>query len=78
MLSEAQFAAIGRFTLAFNRVEVVIDATTMPARQVYWKDLRLLGRGFSLAALGAERDAAASAPPHGRRPSGTNTRKLPQ
>lgn len=36
------------------RVETVIDATTDPPRQVYWKDLRLLGRGYPLASLGAE------------------------
>ena len=34
-----------------SRSEVVIDATSSPARQVYYKDLRLLGRGFSLDAL---------------------------
>ena len=36
------------------RVETVIDATASPARQVYWKDLRLLGRGYPLESLGAE------------------------
>ncbi len=34
-----------------SRCEVVIDATSSPARQVYYKDLRLLGRGFSIDAL---------------------------
>ncbi|NLS90738.1 MAG: general secretion pathway protein GspK [Planctomycetaceae bacterium] len=34
-----------------SRAEVVIDATSVPARQVYYKDLRLLGRGFSIDAL---------------------------
>lgn len=34
-----------------SRAEVVIDATSAPARQVYYKDLRLLGRGFALDAL---------------------------
>ena len=33
------------------RVEVVIDATSDPPRQVYYKDLRLLGRGFSIDEL---------------------------
>ncbi len=28
------------------RAEVIIDATVDPPRQVYWKDLRLLGQGF--------------------------------
>jgi hypothetical protein len=36
------------------RAEVVVDGTTSPPRQVYWKDLRLLGRGYSLESLGAE------------------------
>ena len=36
------------------RIETVIDATTNPPRQVYWKDLRLLGRGYALESLGAE------------------------
>lgn len=35
------------------RVETIIDATARPPRQVYWKDLRLLGRGYPLEALGA-------------------------
>ena len=34
------------------RVETVIDATTNPPRQVYWKDLRLLGRGYPLERSG--------------------------
>jgi len=36
------------------RVETVVDATASPARQVYWKDLRLLGRGYPPESLGAE------------------------
>jgi hypothetical protein len=36
------------------RIETVIDATANPPRQVYWKDLRLLGRGYALESLGAE------------------------
>lgn len=34
-----------------SRAEVVIDATSDPPRQVYYKDLRLLGRGFSIDEL---------------------------
>jgi hypothetical protein len=34
-----------------SRAEVVIDATSAPPRQVYYKDLRLLGRGYSIDAL---------------------------
>ena len=36
------------------RVEIVVDATGTQPRQVYWKDLRLLGRGYSPELLGAE------------------------
>lgn len=36
-----------------DRVELVIDATSSPPRQVYWKNLRLLGNGYPLQALGA-------------------------
>jgi len=36
------------------RAEVVVDGTTSPPRQVYWKDLRLLGRGYTMETLGAE------------------------
>ena len=36
------------------RVEVVIDATARPPRQVYWKDLKMLGLGASREALGGE------------------------
>ena len=34
-----------------SRAEVVVDATSSPVRQVYYKDLRLLGRGFAIDAL---------------------------
>jgi hypothetical protein len=37
------------------RAEVVLDATRHPARRVYWKDLRVLGRGFSWETLGSEK-----------------------
>ena len=42
-----------------GRVEVVIDATGRQPRQVYWKDLRIFGRGYpaELLASPAERDA---------------------
>jgi hypothetical protein len=36
------------------RAEVVVDATTRPARQIYYKDLRLFGRGYPLESLGRE------------------------
>ena len=34
------------------RVEVVIDATVVPARQLSWKDLQSLGRGYPATILG--------------------------
>jgi len=37
------------------RAEVVIDATVSPPRQIYWKDVSLLGRGYTLDVLGVER-----------------------
>jgi hypothetical protein len=37
------------------RAEVVVDATVSPPRQIYWKDVSLLGRGYSLETLGVER-----------------------
>jgi hypothetical protein len=37
------------------RAEVVVDATVSPPRQIYWKDVSLLGRGYSLQTLGVER-----------------------
>jgi DNA uptake protein ComE-like DNA-binding protein len=42
------------------RVEVVIDATVTPPRQVYWKNLRDLGPGYPLDLLGAELPADTS------------------
>ncbi|NUQ62639.1 MAG: general secretion pathway protein GspK [Pirellulales bacterium] len=41
------------------RVELVIDATVRPPRQVYWKDLRMLGPGYPLETLGGEPPADA-------------------
>jgi hypothetical protein len=51
------------------RAEVVVDGTASPPRQLYWKDLRLFGRGYSLETLGAETgrreptDSAGPSPP---------------
>ncbi len=36
------------------RVEVVVDATVRPPRQVYWKDLKMLGPGYPLETLGGQ------------------------
>jgi hypothetical protein len=36
------------------RIEVVLDATTRPARVVFWRDLSHLGPGYSLETLGVE------------------------
>jgi len=43
-----------------GRAELVIDATSTPPRQVYWKDLRLLGLGYPPDTLGAEMSAGMS------------------
>jgi hypothetical protein len=54
------------------RADVVVDGTVSPPRQVYWKDLRLLGRGFSAEDVGGEPPAgemAGGASPSG--PSGS-------
>ncbi len=40
------------------RAELVVDATGEHPRRVYWKDLRILGPGFSPASLGAVHEAA--------------------
>jgi hypothetical protein len=42
------------------RVEVVVDATVAPPRQVYWKNLRDLGPGYPLELLGGEVSADAA------------------
>jgi len=36
------------------RAEVVVDATMRPARQIYYQDLTVFGRGYPLDRLGAE------------------------
>ena len=41
------------------RAEVVVDATGDHPRRVYWKDLRILGAGFSPASLGAVHEVEA-------------------
>ena len=38
------------------RAEVVVDATTLPARQIFWRDLRFWGPGYPLEWLGEEGD----------------------
>ena len=42
------------------RAELVVDGTGSPPRQLYWKDMRLLGRGFPLEALGLQSTQDAS------------------
>jgi len=39
-----------------TRIEVVLDATTSPARVIFWRDLTHLGRGYPLDTLGATPD----------------------
>jgi type II secretory pathway component PulK len=46
-----------------TREEVVIDATSSPARQVYWKDLKMLGAGYPAEVLGGSASDAAGSPP---------------
>jgi hypothetical protein len=36
------------------RADVVLDASQIPVRQLYWKDLRVLGRGYSWQTLRSE------------------------
>ncbi len=50
----AQVVAFGGATGLVARAEVVLDASISPPRQVYWKDLGLLGRGFTDGELGSE------------------------
>lgn len=52
----AQIVAFGESTRLVARGEVVLDASVSPPRQVYWKDLGLLGRGFTDAELGRQND----------------------
>jgi type II secretory pathway component PulK len=48
------------------RMEYIIDATVRPARSVYWKDLRALGRGPALDEIGVEQPAGETSPHNGR------------
>jgi len=48
------------------RLEVVLNATTRPPRRLLWRDISRLGRGFSLEALGVDRDASLSGTRLGR------------
>jgi hypothetical protein len=50
----AQVVAFGGSSGLAARAEVVLDASVSPPRQVYWKDLGLLGRGFTDEELGLE------------------------
>ena len=45
-----------------KRVEVLIDATSRPARRIYWKDLQVLGLGFSRETLGATFEVESAGP----------------
>jgi len=42
------------------RVEVVLDATVVPPRVLFWREISQLGRGYSMADLGAESGVAGS------------------
>ena len=47
------------------RVEVVLDATTQPPRQLYWKNLRDLGLGYPRNLLGVPESQATGSQPTG-------------
>ncbi len=49
-----QVVAFDRNSNLTARGEVVLDATVSPPQQVYWKNLGLLGRGFTAEESGAE------------------------
>ena len=40
------------------RIEAIIDASTLPPRIVFWRDLTHLGRGYPLESLGVEATSA--------------------
>ncbi len=50
----AQIVGFFAETAPTARAEVVIDAAADPPRQVYYRDLRMLGRGYSPETLGVE------------------------
>jgi len=50
----AQVVAFSSDSGLVARAELVLDASVSPPRQVYWKDLGLLGRGFTAEELGLE------------------------
>jgi DNA uptake protein ComE-like DNA-binding protein len=52
-------AAYGEGGMA-ARAELVVDGTSSPPRQLYWKDMRLLGRGYPLEVLGVKSTGEAS------------------
>ena len=47
----------------YCREEVIIDATGSPVRQVYWKDLKMLGPGYPPEVLGGSPSDAVTSPP---------------
>jgi len=47
----------------WTREEVVIDATSSPSRQVYWKDLKMLGAGYPPDVLGGSPSDTGVSPP---------------
>ncbi len=49
-----QVVAFDRNSGLTARGEVVLDATVSPPQQVYWKNLGLLGRGFTASEIGAD------------------------
>ena len=47
----------------WTREEVIIDATSSPSRQVYWKDLKMLGAGYPPEVLGGLPSDTGASPP---------------
>ncbi|MFO1021174.1 MAG: hypothetical protein U0903_10815 [Planctomycetales bacterium] len=61
----AQIAGYSTDTKQVQRAELVIDASGPSPRRLYWKDLQLMGPGYSLSLLVGEGMLATNAVPAG-------------
>ena len=59
----AQIVAFSETSGAARRAEIVVDASVIPPRQVFYKDLTMLGRGFSDDVLLGRRTSVSDAAP---------------
>ena len=59
----AQIVSFSAGSGAARRAEIVVDASVIPPRQVFYKDLTMLGRGFSVEVLSGGRDGGRDAGP---------------